>query len=89
MSSMQPALMRWWKGDKKILYIFALYGLAAGIMSYIASLSYDDSFMNGIISAVNFPSIMILLYIEWNMANPNGFSIFFHPTMIIVCITAA
>jgi hypothetical protein len=84
MSSLHPALANWWQSDRKILYLFALYGLAAGIMSYVASLSYDDHFMDGATSAANFPAILTLFYMEWNVANPNGFSIFFHPIMIIV-----
>jgi hypothetical protein len=84
MSSLQPALIRWWKGDRKILLIFALYGFAAGLASYIASLTYDDSFMDGITSAANFAAMLTLFYVEWNLANPNGFSVFFHPAMIIV-----
>jgi hypothetical protein len=75
MSSVQPAMIRWWQGEEKILYIFALYGLAAGILSYIASLSYDDQFTEGIAATANFPSLMILLSIEWFVMNPNGFSI--------------
>jgi hypothetical protein len=83
MSSLQPALMRWWKGDRKILLIFALYGFAAGLASYSASLTYDDSFMDGITSATNFAAVLALFYVEWNLANPNDF-VFFHPAMIIV-----
>ena len=75
-------MIRWWQGEEKILYIFALYGLAAGILSYIASLSYDDQFTEGIAATANFPSLMILLSIEWFVMNPNGFSILNQSTII-------
>ena len=86
MSGVQHAasLIRWsWADDKKILLIFTLYGLAAGLLSYIASFSYYDSFFDGGASTVNFPSMLTMFYIEWNLANPNGFSIFFYPVMIV------
>ncbi|AFU59553.1 hypothetical protein Ngar_c26310 [Candidatus Nitrososphaera gargensis Ga9.2] len=60
-----------------------MYGLAASVMSYIASLSYDDSLMDRVTSAANFPAILTLFYVEWNMANPNGFSMLFHSAIII------
>jgi hypothetical protein len=83
MSSSRLVRLNWLRSDRKILYIFAFYGLVAGVASYVASLSYDDHFMDGATSAANFPAILTLFYLEWNVANPNGFSVFFHPLMII------
>lgn len=84
MSSSRLAVANWSRSDRKILYVFAFYGLAAGVTSYVASLSYDDHFMDGATLAANFPAILTLFYLEWNVANPNSFSVFFHPLLIIV-----
>ena len=32
---------------------------------------------------MNFPAILMLLWTEWNVAGPNGFSILFNPAMLI------
>jgi hypothetical protein len=61
--------------DSKFLFLFALYGLAAGIITYIWSLSHDgnDIFSN-LSYPMNFP-FFLLFGFEWFVANPNGFSI--------------
>jgi len=56
-------LMNWWRSDRKILYIFALYGLAAGIMTSALSL-YNDNNLTYLVLQLYFPAMMILLYIE-------------------------
>lgn len=62
--------------DSKFLFIFALYGLAAGIMTYIGSLSYDENdIFSNLSFPMNFPSFLVLFGFEWFVANPNGFSI--------------
>jgi hypothetical protein len=62
--------------DCIFLFLFALYGLAAGIITYIGGLSYDE---NDIFSSmsylINFPTFLVLFGFEWFAANPNGFSI--------------
>jgi hypothetical protein len=60
MSSLHPTLMRWWHGDKKILYVFALYGLGAGIVMYTASLSYDH--LDAISFVSNYPTIVMMFF---------------------------
>lgn len=88
MSILHPVLKHWWKGDRKILYIFALYGLAAGIMTSALSL-YNDSNLTYVVLQLNFSAMLITLYIEWNVANPLGFSMLFHPAMLVVGSMAA
>ena len=64
--------------DSKFLFIFALYGLAAGIMTYIGSLSYDENdIFSNLSFPMNFPSFLVLFGFEWFVANPNGFSIIY------------
>ena len=73
------------KDDKRIVFLFALYGLLAGIISYIASLSYDKHYLDTIASFINYPTVMIIF-----MANPGGFSIppLVFPIAIILGSTA-
>ncbi len=52
-------LMNWWRSDRKILYIFALYGLAAGIMTSALSL-YNDNNLTYLVRQLNFPAMMIV-----------------------------
>ncbi|CDI04954.1 hypothetical protein NITUZ_140029 [Candidatus Nitrosotenuis uzonensis] len=56
------------KDDKRIVFLFALYGLLAGVISYIATLSYDKHYLDIIAGFVNYPTIMIIF-----MANPVAF----------------
>jgi hypothetical protein len=77
------SLARWWRGDRKILYIFALYGLAAGIVTYIDSTSYEHDIFANISFPMNYPVFLMLFWVEWNLANPSGFSILSVSAMII------
>lgn len=62
--------------DSKFLFLFALFGLVAGIITYIGSLSYDESDLFSNLSyPMNLPSFLVLFGFEWFVANPNGFSI--------------
>lgn len=62
--------------DTKILFLFALYGLAAGLVTYIGSLSYDEGdIFSNISYPLNFPSFLVLFGFEWFVANLNAFSI--------------
>jgi len=62
--------------DSRLLILFALYGLAAGIITYVGSLSYDENDVFSNLSfPMNFPSFVVLFGFEWSVANPNGFSI--------------
>lgn len=61
MSSIQPALSRWWRSDRKILSILALYGLAAGAIAYAAGL-LDDESLGRISLVANFPTVMALYF---------------------------
>ena len=62
--------------DSKVLFLFAFYGLAAGIITYIGSLSYDENdIFSNLSYPMNFPSFLVLFGFEWFVANPNGFSI--------------
>ena len=72
-------------GERKFLFLFALYGLAVGIISYVSSLSYDDHFLNGIASLLNYPTVMLILF-----SNPDGLSIpiSVYPIVIILSSTA-
>jgi hypothetical protein len=82
MSGMQLARKRWLHGDRRILTIFALYGLAAGIMMYALSVS-EDTGLDYFVYMFNLPAMIFLLYVEWNIANPAGLSILFHPATIV------
>ena len=70
------------KDDKRIVFLFALYGLLAGIISYIATLSYDTHYMDTIASFINYPTVMIIF-----MTNPSGFSI--EPSILPAAIILA
>lgn len=60
--------------DSKFLFLFALYGLIAGIITYIGTHSYDESdIFSNISNLMNFPSFLVLFGFEWFVANPNGF----------------
>ncbi|MGI0013480.1 MAG: hypothetical protein ACREBU_08590 [Nitrososphaera sp.] len=62
--------------DGKFLILFALYGLAAGVITYIGTLSYDENdIFSNLSYPMNFPSFLVLFSLEWFVANPNGFSI--------------
>jgi hypothetical protein len=62
--------------DIKFLTLFALYGSAAAIITYVGSLSYDENDVFSNLSfPMNFPSFLVLFGFEWFVANPNGFSI--------------
>jgi len=64
------------QNDSKCLFLFALYGLAAGIITLIGSLSYDENdIFSNLSYPMNFPSFLVLFGFEWFVANPNGFSI--------------
>jgi disulfide bond formation protein DsbB len=77
------SLMQWWHSDRKILYLFALYGLVAGIITYIDSTSYEQDIFANISLPMNYPAFLMLFWAEWNLANPNGFSILSISGMII------
>lgn len=65
------------------MYLFALYGVVAGIMTYADSLSYDQDIFSLLSLPMNYPAIMMLLFIEYFIITPSGFSIFFHSLAII------
>lgn len=53
-----------------------LYGLAAGILTLVGSLSIDENDVFASLSyPVNFPTFLVLLGVESLLANPNGFSV--------------
>jgi len=60
--------------DNLIVSLFTLYGLAAGLLLYVSSLS-SDSELDGIASAMDFPAVLTLFWFEWFVLNPEGFSI--------------
>ncbi len=60
--------------DNLILILFALYGLSAGLLVYVSSLSYDSQ-LDGIAFVMDFPVVLTLFWVEWFAANPGGFSI--------------
>jgi hypothetical protein len=66
--------IHWLRGDRGILYRFVLYGFAAGTLTYVSSLTYEQD-LDNIAMLMNFPAIIILFGIEWSIANQNGFSI--------------
>lgn len=73
--------MRWWRGDRKVPLIFGAYGLAMGLLTFSLNI-FDGRHLEYVVLQLNFPATMILLYVEWNIANPNGLSILFHPIML-------
>ena len=77
------SLARLWRSDRKILYLFVLYGFAAGIITYIDSTSDGQDVFANISFPMNYPAFLMLFWAEWNLANPNGFSILFYPAMLI------
>ena len=65
-------LARWrLQGDRKILYLFALYGLAVGILTYISSLDYE-AIPDNIGLWINFPAILALFVFDGFVANLGG-----------------
>lgn len=82
-SEHSSSLTDWWWDDIKILYLFALFGMAAGIITYIDSLFLEQDIFSLLSLPMNYPAIMMLLFIEYFIIAPSGFSIFFHPLAII------
>jgi hypothetical protein len=69
--SSQYALLRWWQGDRRIVYVFALYGLAAGIVTFIAGeYYYNDQLIRTASFASNYPAIVAMLFFFAGTTSP-------------------
>lgn len=70
------------KKDGRLFLFFIAYGLGAGVLSYVSTLSYEDSQMDAIATIANLPTFLLIF-----MTNPSGFSI--DPSIFPVAIIAA
>jgi hypothetical protein len=77
------SLAKWWRGDRKILCLFALYGFAAGIVTYIDSTSHGQYLFPNISFSINFLGLIVMFWMDGTIGSPNGFSIFFDPIVMI------
>jgi hypothetical protein len=49
------------QNDAKIWFLITLYGLAAGVISYVSTLSYEDQQMDSLAFAMNYPFFVVML----------------------------
>jgi hypothetical protein len=49
------------QNDARIWFLITLYGLAAGVVSYVSTLSYEDQQMDSLAFAMNYPFIVVML----------------------------
>jgi hypothetical protein len=62
-----PIVQRLFFSDERLLFIFAMYGLAAGLVFAIAGLSEQTSIANAVLY-YNYPTLVTLLMVGGTMA---------------------
>lgn len=63
------------RSNRKILYLFVLYGLAASTMSHLADLSYAVLFADGVSHNTSFPAIVVSIFLHPFMFVPTAWPI--------------
>ena len=70
MSGLRTLFLARWRqqGDRRILHLFALYGLAAGILTYFSSFDYE-AIPDNIGFLINFPAFLALFIFDGFIAS--------------------
>ncbi|WP_415283363.1 hypothetical protein [Candidatus Nitrososphaera sp. FF02] len=76
-------MSRLWKGDRRVLLVFAMYGIVAGVVAFIDSQSYGDDIFSRLSILMNIPTIGMFFYLQFSVADPAGVARGFHPLALI------